>query len=134
MRDCWPFLGLQIYMGERRVQVPVPLPGGHPEGRPPPGGLPSGCPLSLSRTDRVLKESREKLVRVSERLLKLSAHEAFFLLKNSLAIPRLQYILHFSPCCLSSELLSLDEEVRRILSAVLNLRLDSGTWTRHRCR
>ena len=68
-------------------------------------------------------------MRVSERLLKLSAHEAFFLLKNSLAIPRLQYILRSSPCCLSSELLSLDEEVRRILSSVLNLRLDSGTWT-----
>jgi len=87
-----------------------------------------GAPLSLCGTNKVLKDSREKLSQVTERLVKLSAHEAFFLLKNSLAIPRLQYLLRTAPCFLSSEILHLEEEVKNTLSRVLNLRLDREAW------
>ena len=80
-----------------------------------------GAPLTLSGTETALRQSRDQLEWVSKRLLKLSSHEAFFLLKNSLAIPRLQYLLRTSPCCLSLETVRLDEEVRRILSLVVNL-------------
>ena len=60
--------------------------------------------------------------------MKLSAHEVFFLLKNSLGIPRLQYLLRTAPCCLSSEAERLDEAVRDTLALVVNLRLDDSAW------
>src|SRR5688572_17184747 len=46
-----------------------------------------GASLTLIGTDEALKQSCVQLEQVSKRSLKLSAHEAFFLLKNSLAIP-----------------------------------------------
>jgi hypothetical protein len=69
------------------------------------------------------------LLRVRGRLSKLSAHEAFFLLKNSLAIPRFQFLLRTAPCFLSPEVDRLDDVVRGILSSVLNLKLDDNSWT-----
>ena len=87
-----------------------------------------GSPLSLAGTSEALRQSCDQLERVSKHLLKLPAHEAFFLLKNSLAIPRLQYLLRTAPCCLCPESVLLDEEVRRTLSSVLNLKLDDVSW------
>ena len=60
--------------------------------------------------------------------MKLSAHEAFFLLKNSFAIPKLQFLLRTSPC-LSQETLSFDETVKNLLSEIINVRLDETAWT-----
>ena len=88
-----------------------------------------GAPLSLVGTDEVLRQSCDQLERVRERLTKLSAHEAFFLLKNSLAIPRLQYVLRTTPSCLSTQADRLDEVVRGTLSSVVNLKLDDRAWT-----
>ena len=87
-----------------------------------------GAPLSLKGTDAALSQSCDQLERVKERLLKLSSHEAFFLLKNSLALPRLQYLLRTSPCFLSTEASRLDDKIRCILSSVINLKLDDVTW------
>src|SRR5688572_29395498 len=69
-----------------------------------------GAPLSLTGSDKPLKHSH-LLVRASKRLLKLTTHEAFFLLKNSLAIPRIQDLLRTSPCFQSPETSFFDEEV-----------------------
>ena len=88
-----------------------------------------GAPLSLKGTDKALGESFDQLERVRGRLLKLSSHEAFFLLKNSLGIPRLQHLLRTAPCSLSSEVQRLDEEIRGILSSMLNLKLEDDAWT-----
>ena len=60
-----------------------------------------GAPLTLAGTDEALKHSCEQLERVKGKLLKLSTHEAFYLLKTSFGLPRLQFLLRTSPCCLS---------------------------------
>src|SRR6201995_3837949 len=46
-----------------------------------------GAPLSLEGTDLALQKSCSQLVRIRERLMKLSAHEAFFVLKIALVSP-----------------------------------------------
>ena len=88
-----------------------------------------GAPLSHKETDAALRQSLEQLQKVKQRLFKLSAHEAFFLLKSSLAAPRLQYLFRTAPCFQSSEVTRLDEEIRTILSSVLNLKLDESSWS-----
>ena len=60
-----------------------------------------GSSLSRAGVDSALTQSRCQLERVKKRLLKLPAHEAFYLLKNRFAIPKLQFLLRTSPCCLS---------------------------------
>jgi hypothetical protein len=88
-----------------------------------------GAPLSQSGTDATLSQSLVQLEQVKERLLKLSSHEAFFLLKSSLAIPRLQYLLRTAPCYLSPVAARLDQVIREILCSVVNLRLDEAGWS-----
>jgi hypothetical protein len=88
-----------------------------------------GSPLSLAGVDTALSQSRTQLERVRTRLLKLSAHEAFFLLKNCFAIPRLQFLLRTAPCCFSEEVVTFDETVRSLLCAIVNIRLDDVAWS-----
>src|SRR5688572_7411945 len=45
-------------------------------------------------------------------------HEAFFLLKNFLALRRVQYLLRTTPCFLSPESALFDEEVHRIFTLI----------------
>ena len=82
-----------------------------------------GSPLTVSGTSNSLAECRHQLVKGRSRLLLMQAHEAFYLLVNSLGIPRLQFLLRTVPCSLSDELGPLDEELRLTLEAITNVRL-----------
>ena len=87
-----------------------------------------GSPLSISATSSSLRECRFQLAKGKERLLQMQSHEAFFLLSSSLGVPRLQFLLRSAPCCLSNELGPLDEELRSILEAVVNIKLSPESW------
>jgi len=87
-----------------------------------------GSPLSTAGVDLALSGSLAQLERVKGRLLKLPAHEAFFLLKNSFGIPRLQFLLRTAPCALSKETLKFDESIRELVSSVVNLKITDSSW------
>jgi hypothetical protein len=88
-----------------------------------------GAPLALASTNSALLQSRQQLERIRSRLLKLPAHEAFFLLKVSLGIPKLQFLLRTSPSFLSPEVAPLDVGFRDLLESILNVRLDDLSWS-----
>ncbi len=53
----------------------------------------------------------DALERVGERLKYLTSHDSLVILHKSLAIPKLQYLLHTSPCFKSSTLQHYDDNI-----------------------
>jgi len=88
-----------------------------------------GSPLASASTTASFQSSRLQLAKVRKRLLKLPAHEAFYLLKTSLGIPRVQFLLRSSPGFLSPEVSLLDDDIRELLATILNVRLDPLAWS-----
>ena len=65
---------------------------------------------------------------LQDRLKILTTHDAFFLLRNCFAIPKLLYILRTSPCFDSPLLFDFDAVLRDILRTVLNISLTDQVW------
>ncbi|KAL5489312.1 hypothetical protein EMCRGX_G018384 [Ephydatia muelleri] len=65
------------------------------------------------------------------RLHCLTCHDAYLLLRHSLAIPKLLYLLRTSPCFLSPSLKFYDDEFRTTICSSFNIQLtESGpSWT-----
>ena len=63
-----------------------------------------GSPLSPDGVDAAVKAKEAELREVVPRLRRLASHEAFYLLKSCLAVPRLQYMLRSSPTFASKTL------------------------------
>ena len=57
-----------------------------------------GTPLFRDGIDEVLAKKYNELKVMTKRLALLPAHDSLFLLRNALAIPKLQYILRTAPC------------------------------------
>ena len=87
-----------------------------------------GSPLGKGGVDEALRVVRAELTEVGPRLCRLSSHEAFYLLKASFGMPRLQYILRCSPTFDSTELKFLSDGIRELLSVVLNIQLGDEAW------
>ena len=64
----------------------------------------------------------------------VSAHDSLILLRYSLAILRLKYMLQTAPCCLSSELALYNDTLQEILGSVTNTLLaeDDQAWLQAR--
>ena len=89
-------------------------------------GAPIGPPASL---DSSIANKIAALKVMSERLPHLQRHDALLLLRHSLAIPKILYLLRTAPCFLSSKLEDFDCLLRSTLSAVLNINLsDNLVW------
>ena len=66
---------------------------------------------------------------MGERLQILSSQDALLILRNSLAIPKVLYLLHTAPCFCSQQLEVFDQVLRNILSEVLNIDLsEKRAW------
>ena len=88
-----------------------------------------GAPITEAAAELVMEEKREELERMLERLQHLDAHSAFFLLRSSLWLPKLQYLLRSSPLYRQPELLRpMDDSLRTALSTIANVRFDDGSW------
>ena len=89
-----------------------------------------GTPIgSLGLIDDTITSKINKLTIMEERLLHLPRQDALLILRNSLAIPKLLYILRTAPCFLSAQLEAFDGALKRILSQVLNVDLSQdSTW------
>ena len=88
-----------------------------------------GAPITEAAAELVMEEKREELERMLERLQHLDAHSAFFLLRNSLWLPKLQYLLRSSPLYRQPELLRpLDNSLRTALTTIANVRFEDCSW------
>ena len=88
-----------------------------------------GAPLFPGATlIGILNNKLEELQRLTERLTLMPAHDALFLLRNVLSLPRLLYTLRTAPCVGSAELISYDNHLRATLSHTLNIDLSDDRW------
>ena len=83
--------------------------------------------VDISEVTKALQEKTNLLEPLGERMRYLPAHEGFFLLKHSLAIPKILFQLQTAPCYLSSQLLAYDNLLRRLLSDITNVHLEQDT-------
>lgn len=81
-----------------------------------------GAPLDQNSIPGTLLEKKESLDRMTTKLELLERHQAFVLLKNVFAIPKLQYILRASPAYLCmNELSAFDRALFDSLGRVTNV-------------
>ena len=80
-------------------------------------------------TSDAISRKTQLLRTMGERLQYVSAHDALLLLRNSLAIPKLLYLLRSSPCFLSPNLRDYDDVLRSIVGSVANTCLDDNAWS-----
>ena len=90
-----------------------------------------GSPIGgLESIDITLLEKLSSLKVLGTRLVHLHKQDALLLLRNAFAIPKILYVLRTAPCFYSTILETFDQELRSILSTVLNVSLDNNfTWT-----
>jgi hypothetical protein len=88
-----------------------------------------GSPLG-KKSAKVLLDKQINTLRVfRSRLVSLHPHDAFFLLRNCLSLPKFLCLLRTAPCFQhSAELESFDKVVRETLCTVLNIDLDDSQW------
>ena len=85
-----------------------------------------GAPLHIRGIDKAIGEKCEALQRAMARLKHMSAHEAMYILRNSLSVPRLQYILRCAPSFNSSLTATFDDLVLQALSTSANIEMDGA--------
>jgi hypothetical protein len=83
-----------------------------------------GAAMGDTSLDTLLKEFLTSFGVVTQRLLKLSSHDAFFLLRTCLSMPKLLHTLRTSPSFTRSALLmEIDSAFLRTFSSILNVNL-----------
>lgn len=88
-----------------------------------------GAPLTDSGIASAISMKKLDLVRMVNRLAKLNSHQAFFLLRHSLSIPKLTYLLRTTPCWRAmNELEEYDNYQRKALEQITNCKLDAIAW------
>jgi len=89
----------------------------------------SGAPVLKGKAqDKAIQDKIDDLTRAVERLRHLQAHDALVILKNSLAIPKLLYLLRTSPCSDNPLLRQFDDTLRTGLIAILNVDINNDQW------
>ena len=83
---------------------------------------------SAQAVGECINEKIELLRCMGHRLCLLQAQDALLLLRHSLAIPKVLYILRTSPCFLSSSLEAFDSLLRSLLSDIINVHLNDAAW------
>ena len=88
-----------------------------------------GAPVLPSSNEKVLRAKLDSLKILTERLKQLHEHDALYLLKNCMAIPKLLYFLRTAPCFLNPDLLAeYDEEIKIGLENILNVKMTDQIW------
>jgi hypothetical protein len=96
--------------------------------RPAQATLPGAPVGATAEIDVVLTKKIDEFQRLASRLKTLSAHDAFFLLKNCFSLPKLQYVLRCAPCYQSQALQQYDSVIRDTLQHILNIALTDSVW------
>jgi hypothetical protein len=89
-----------------------------------------GSPIGTNGLVAALEEKHASTVRLCERLKFVRRHDAFFLLKNCLFMPKLLYLLRTAPTFKELSLLSTFEASLRVaLEAVCNVSFNEPRWS-----
>ena len=88
-----------------------------------------GAPIGhISEVTNTLQKKTKLLELMGERLHDLPAHEGLFLLKHSLALPKILFLLR-TTCFFSPQLSVYDNLLRKLLSEITNIHLgEDNTW------
>ena len=88
-----------------------------------------GSPILKGKAqDQVIQRKIEELKMAIIRLSLLQSHDALVLLKNSLSLPKLFYLLRTADCSDNMLLLTFDDALRSGLSTILNINLNDDQW------
>ena len=88
-----------------------------------------GAPLFVEALPSAVEMKVAALKRLTSNLGYLHAHDALYLLKNCLAIPKLLHLLRCSPTWKTlDQLQAFDEDLQLSLESICNIRLDDNTW------
>ena len=88
-----------------------------------------GCPINFETGCSYFKKKINVLSQFVKNLDILDSHVAYFLLKNSLAIPRISYILRCFPCWNLYELLKIyDSILKTALENICNCKFNQKSW------
>ncbi|GAU91574.1 hypothetical protein RvY_03802 [Ramazzottius varieornatus] len=88
-----------------------------------------GVPLFNEAFPSVLKAKTDSAELKTARLEKISSHQALFLLKNCLSIPKLLYVLGSSPAYRWTQSLhDFDDVIRRCTAKIVNIDMDDSAW------
>ncbi|XP_055350416.1 uncharacterized protein LOC129597023 [Paramacrobiotus metropolitanus] len=104
-------------------------------------GLDHSAPVEASATDYsssllnqaaipdAILQKAQDLQRLSSKLSILPAHQAYFLLRTCICVPKMNYLLRASPTWLcGDELDQFDSVGKSALEAVTNVKMDGLTW------
>ena len=87
-----------------------------------------GAPLGVQAETACMADKIATLSRFSSRLKLIQPHQAFFLLKNSMSLPRINYILRTSNMSEHRDLATYDNVLRETLEDILNVHLNDTMW------
>lgn len=81
-----------------------------------------------SAGEKWLEEKLNDLKRVMERIRNIDCHDAYFILKNCLSIPKLLYGLRSAPLFKLDAIHKFDITMRSFLQSLLNIKVSDDTW------
>ncbi|XP_055335726.1 uncharacterized protein LOC129586490 [Paramacrobiotus metropolitanus] len=88
-----------------------------------------GAPLLQAAIPDAIAKKTEDLQRLSSKLSVLPAHQAYYLLRTCICVPKMNYLLRASPTWLCTDELEVFDSVSKsALESVTNVRFDSVTW------
>ncbi|XP_021962574.1 uncharacterized protein LOC110858198 [Folsomia candida] len=88
-----------------------------------------GAPLTDEAIESVVGTKTDQLAKLGARLLELSSHSAFFLLRASISTPRLIYFLRCAPTWRRFDALTLyDAKLKESMEGILNCSLSPQSW------
>ena len=88
-----------------------------------------GAPISEAAAEAVIAEKQEELEHMIERLHHLDAHTSFFLLRNCLWLPKLQYLLRTATLYRHTKLLGqLNAVMQSAVTSISNVRFAGDSW------
>ena len=88
-----------------------------------------GAPITQSAAEAVIARKEEELDLLLERLHCLDAHSAFFLLRNCLWLPKLQYLLRAVPMYEQQNFLqAIDSKLKSAVTGLINVRFEEPSW------
>ena len=86
-----------------------------------------GAPIGSAALESIVEEKTQVFQAFSQKLQRIDAHYALFLIKNRLHMPRLLYVLRTSPCFkLCEKLQRIDNYLRASLESICNVSLSES--------
>ena len=88
-----------------------------------------GAPITKTAAETIMARKKDELDLLFERLHCLDSHSAFFLLRNCLWLPKLQYLLRAAPIYeLPGLLQAMDSKLKSVMTSLTNVRFEDPSW------